>query len=296
MRALYDFMRFVVLFCLLALTAVAQQPASIPPAQTAEVFGQKIRYYESGQGPVVILLHGMGANAERWALNIGPLSKEFHVYALDQIGFGHSDKPLMDYKVETFVDFLREFMRVVNLPKATLVGNSLGGWVAARLTIEHPELVERLVLADAAGMPPVSASKIPDEPKRRPPDFSFASLAATRTVLETVYHDKKLVTDDLVRRVFQSHLQTNDSFTIQRLVANQASEYLSADRLNAIRAPTLVVWGRQDELIPLVAGETYHNAIANSEMVIIDECGHLPQVEKPLQFNKAVLDFLAKNR
>ena len=98
MRALCHFMRFAVTVFVLASTAATQQPSAMPPAQTAEVFGQKIRYYESGQGPVVIFLHGMGSSADTWMSNIGPLSKQFHVYAPDQIGFGHSDRPLMDYQ------------------------------------------------------------------------------------------------------------------------------------------------------------------------------------------------------
>jgi pimeloyl-ACP methyl ester carboxylesterase len=182
MRALCHFTRFAVPVCLLALAAVAQQPASMPPAQTAEVFGQKIRYYESGQGPVVILLHGMGSSGETWASNIGPLSKQFHVYALDQIGFGRSDKPLMDYKIATYVDFLQEFMRVLAVPRATIVGASNGGWIAARFAIEHPEMVEKLVLADAPGLPPTGPPSA--EPK---PDFSYSSLAATRIRPRTLF-------------------------------------------------------------------------------------------------------------
>jgi pimeloyl-ACP methyl ester carboxylesterase len=280
MRRLRVLVRLLSAVSLLALSAAAQQPASMPPAKTAEVFGQKIRYYESGQGPAVILLHGTGSSGERWVPNIGPLATEFHVYALDQIGFGHSDKPMMDYKIATFVDFLREFMQVVNVPKATLIGHSTGAWIAAQFTIEHPEMVDKLVLADSTGMP-----------QKREPDFSFASLAATRSFLETAYYNKKLVSDELVRRVFQMHIQVNDNYTIQRLLVNRASEYLG-DRLSSIHAPTLVIWGRQDEVVPVSTGEQYHRTISKSQMVVIDECGHVPQTEKSSEFNKAVLDFL----
>ena len=284
--------RLLIAVSLLAVSAAAQQPASMPPAKTAEVFGQMIRYYDSGQGPTVILLHGMASSGERWVSNIGPLATDFHVYALDQIGFGHSDKPMMDYKIATFVDFLREFMQVVNIPKATLIGHSMGGWIAAQFTIEHPEMVDRLVLADASGMPPASTSN-PAEEQKGKPDFSFASLAATRSLLQSVYYNKKLVSDELVRRVFQMHLQINDSYTIQRLLSNRSAEYLD-DKLSSIRAPTLVIWGRQDELVPISAGEQYQKAIAKSQMVVIDECGHLTPSEKPSEFNKAVLEFLRK--
>ncbi len=271
--------------------SLGQQPASMPPERSAEVFGQKIRYYEAGQGPALIFIHGTGANAERWARNIAPFSKQFHVYALDQIGFGHSDKPLLDYHVDTFVDFLKEFMRVINVPKATLVGNSFGGAIAAKFTIEHPESVDRLVLVDAAGLAPFAT---PDELPRKPPDWSFSSIAATRGLIEMAYYNKKMVTDDLVRRVFQGHMQINDAFTIQRVVANRSADYIPIEKVQSIHAPTLVVWGRQDEIIPVAAGEKYHDAIVNSQLSIIDECGHLPEAEKPEQFNTSVLEFLNK--
>src|ERR1017187_2075541 len=135
----------------LAAVCAAQMP-QMPAEQTATVFGQSVHYYEAGQGPAVVLLHGLGANAGIWAANIGPLSAQYRVIAPDQIGFGHSDKPLIDYKIATFVDFLYGFMQGQKIAKATLVGNSLGGWIAVEFAIQHPEMVEKLVLVDAGGL------------------------------------------------------------------------------------------------------------------------------------------------
>jgi pimeloyl-ACP methyl ester carboxylesterase len=140
----------MILFLLAAVCSSQMSP--MPAEQTATVFGQSIHYYEAGQGPTVILLHGLGANAGIWAANIGPLSAHYHVIAPDQIGFGHSDKPLIDYKIATFVDFLYGFMQTQKIAKATLVGNSLGGWIAVDFAIQHPEMVEKLVLVDAGGL------------------------------------------------------------------------------------------------------------------------------------------------
>jgi len=263
----------------------------MPPAQTAEVFGQKIRYYESGKGPVVILLHGTGSSAELWARNIGPLSTAFHVYALDQIGCGHSDKPPMDYKVATYVDFLQEFMRVLGIPRALIVGQSTGGWIGASFAIEHPEMVEKLVLADSTGLPPAEGSST-NTPK--PVDFSFASLAATRAALERFFYHKQLVTDELVRRTFQNHIQIGDGYTIQRLLANRQAEYLG-DNLRSIRAPTLIIWGKEDSILPVSHAERFHTVIPGSHVIIIDDAGHAVPIEKPSEFNKAVLEFLAGN-
>ena len=114
------------------------QPAP-PTEKVVVVFSQDIHYFEAGQGSAVILLHGLGGGKEAWMGSFGALAAQYHVYAIDQIGFGHSDKPLLDYKIATFADFLQGFMQAQNISKATLVGNSLGGWIAldfaARLTI-----------------------------------------------------------------------------------------------------------------------------------------------------------------
>jgi pimeloyl-ACP methyl ester carboxylesterase len=275
-----------------ASTVAAQQSVSLPPAQTAEVFGQKIRYYESGQGPVLILLHGVGSSGDKWAPSLGALSKEFHVYALDQIGFGNSDKPLMDYKIATYVDFLQEFMRVLSVPRATIVGSSNGGWIAAKFAIEHPGMVEKLVLVDATGLSPTIE---PVAAGYKPVDFSYASLASTRAALERFFYNKQRVTDASVRQVFEGHLHTGDAYTIQRLLINRQAEYLGDD-LRSIHAPTLIVWGREDSVAPVSHAERFHASIAGSQVVIIEESGHLPQIEKPSDFNKAVLEFLVKNR
>jgi pimeloyl-ACP methyl ester carboxylesterase len=134
------------------LAAAAQVPPPIPTEKAVQLYGQSVHYYEAGQGSNLILVHGLGSEASIWAANIGPLSGKYHVYAPDQIGFGHSDKPIIDYKIATFVDFLDAFMQALAIPKATLVGNSLGGWISLDFTAQHPEMVDKLVLVDAAGL------------------------------------------------------------------------------------------------------------------------------------------------
>jgi triacylglycerol lipase len=105
--------------------------------KTALVFGQKIVYYDLGSGPPVVLLHGLASQAMfDWAEVIMPLSQSHRVIALDQIGFGQSDKPVVDYSIQTFVDFLGEFLRTIGVRQFALAGESLGGWIAASYTIQ----------------------------------------------------------------------------------------------------------------------------------------------------------------
>ena len=149
----------------------------LPAKLSVPVFGQKIAYYDTGSGPVVVLVHGFGSEARfDWGNVLLPLAEHHRVLALDQIGFGSSDKPFMDYSIQTYVDFLGEFLRILNIHQFTLAGESLGGWISALYTIESlaPENTgiqalprpQRLILTDAAGM---AASPRPAHPRPRNP-------------------------------------------------------------------------------------------------------------------------------
>ena len=142
------------LFIFIFAFAIFAQTAS--PDKSVTVFGAKIRYLEAGDAtkPKVILLHGLGGSAENWQFNIAALATNYHVIALDQVGFGKSDKPFLKYRVATFVDFLDKFMAELKIEKASLVGNSMGGWVAGMMAIKYPARVEKIVLADSAGIIP----------------------------------------------------------------------------------------------------------------------------------------------
>jgi 2-hydroxy-6-oxonona-2,4-dienedioate hydrolase len=267
------------------LLAHSQAPPAMPPEKVATVLGQRIYFHEAGQGSAVILLHGLGTSSEIWAQNIGPLSAQYHVYALDQIGFGHSDKPLLDYTIGTFVDFLEGFMQAQQISQATLVGSSLGGWIAIDFAVQHPEMVSKLVLANSAGLP-----------FDQPPgvELNPSSLAGMRQVLEAIFYNKQMVNDEFARYAFTKHMQDNDGYTIQRTLAGFSSKNQFEDKkLASIHTPTLVIWGRNDELIPLAKGEQLQKGIPGAKLVVVDQCGHFPHVEKASEFNQKVLQFLA---
>jgi len=266
--------------------ALPQNQSNLPPEKVAVVYGQNIRYVEAGQGPAVILLHGLGATKEVWSANFGSLSAKYHVYAIDQLGFGHSDKPLIEYVIGTWVDFLQSFMQAQNIPRATVVGNSLGGWIALEFTIRHPEMVDKLVLVDAAGLTWGQSS--------RRIDLNPATVAGWRMLLESLFFDKAMVTDRLVLQVFAEHMRNNDGYTIDRTMAGFGQASFEDDKLKTVKAPTLVVWGRQDELIGVDRAEKFRDGIAGAKLAVFDQCGHIPQVEKAAEFNQTVIDFLAK--
>ncbi|HET9478742.1 MAG TPA: alpha/beta hydrolase [Pyrinomonadaceae bacterium] len=271
----------VVTFCLATL-ANAQTP------KETTVFGQKIHYVEAGSGPNVILLHGLGGSTQAWQFNIGPLAEKFHVYVPDQIGFGKSDKPLVMYRIRTYVDFLDQFCKQLKIERATLVGNSMGGWIAAAFTAAFPDRVDKLVLVDAAGYAP---------PKELDMRTLFALNPTTREGMKVltakVFYNKAFQTDAVIDMAIAARLAAGDGFTIKSITESiiRGEDFLD-DTVKTIKRPTLIVWGREDGLVPLAEGERFHKDIAGSKLVVFDQCGHVPNFEKPGEFNAAVIKFL----
>src|SRR5712691_7108004 len=130
---------------------VGAQPRSAVQARDITVLGFKLHYLEAGSGPAVVLLHGLGGDGSRWRPNVEPLAKDFHVFALDQIGFGQSDKPLANYNTGMLAEFLVDFLKAAGLPRASLGGNSMGAGVALYTAVHYPQVVDRIVLADGGG-------------------------------------------------------------------------------------------------------------------------------------------------
>lgn len=274
-----------------AMTA-AQVCAQQPADHQVQVFGQKIHYVEQGTGPAVILLHGLGGDATNWAFTVPALAARYHVFVPDQVGFGQSDKPLLDYRVSTLVDFLDEFCNKLGISKASVVGNSLGGWAAMAFTLAHPDKVERLVLVDSAGY---SNTRLGGPPLTRDAllVLTTPTLQATRQLMQLIFYHQEMITDAFVQQAFASKLQKNDGYTIDRFIDSiMRREDVVDGKLGAIKAPTLIVWGREDKLIPLASGKAITEDISGSKMVILDSCGHVPQIECAAPFNKALLDFL----
>lgn len=277
---------FAIMLC--AARCEAQQGKESTPTadKFALVYGAKIHYVETGTGAPLILVHGLADDATIWDSVIPALSARFRVIALDQIGFGHSDKPLLNYRVSTFVDFLDGFLTELKIEHVSLIGNSLGGWVAAAFALVHPGRIERLVLSDAAGYAALAKTMDP----RAVSALRLASREDIRYLGPLTFHDKRFYQD--VDLAFKQRVTAGDGYTVGRLLDSMIRGDDTLDnRLNVINRPTLILWGRDDKLIPLTFGERFHQEITNSRLQIIDNCGHMPQVECPDQFVTAVLQF-----
>jgi pimeloyl-ACP methyl ester carboxylesterase len=289
MRARVQIACLTVLLTMMVGPSFGQAVATQPEEKTIGVFGQTIHYWDVGSGPVVVLVHGLGSKKENdWGKAFAPLSQKYRVVALDQLGFGHSDKPVIDYSIQTYVDFLNEFLHQLKIEKASLMGESLGGWISALYTLEAGSdakmvPVEKLVLVDAAGLKQ-------DKPI---PDLNPSTLGAQRKLLEAVFYDTAWVTDAVIRRGLEERIKENISYTVRSILSNPTlgGERLDG-KLGGIHVPTLVVWGKQDALLPIASGERYAAEISGAKLVSFDKCGHVPPVEKTEEFVAAVTGFL----
>jgi pimeloyl-ACP methyl ester carboxylesterase len=261
-------------------------------AKDVTVLGQRIHYVEAGRGDPVILLHGVGGEGARWTPTMRGLAPHYRAIAPDQIGYGQSDKPLTIYHTGVFAGFVAGFMKAISVPKATIIGQSMGGGVALYLAVHHPELVARLVVANGVGYRSAS------DPPPPPPNWhdrqimNAGTLAESREYLEKIIYNRALVTDAMVEQNLIGRLRS--AYTTESITTAAARGLSGVTEAEAARvtAPTLLVWGMNDPLAPVAAGNKWHAGIKGSRIVFIDKAGHFPFLEHPDEFNKIVLEFL----
>jgi 2-hydroxy-6-oxonona-2,4-dienedioate hydrolase len=257
------------------------------------VNGSVIRYLEDGSPDrkILILLHGIGASAERWSRVIPTLSRDYRVIAPDIIGFGYSDKPAVEYTMDFFIDFFRSFLDNLGISKASIIGSSLGGHIASEFAIRFNRMVEKLVLVSPAGMMKTSTPTL------------------DRYIMAALYPEYQRVYDTFREMVYDSNTLNQEilmDFVNRMSLPNAKYAFMSTllgiryaprltGRLSNITAPTLLVWGENDTTIPLAEYANQYNGIPNmEELVVIKKCGHIAPIEKPAMFNRLVSRFLMR--
>jgi len=231
----------------------------------------RVHYYVGGRGKPLVLVHGLGALAESWAQVMIALARRgYQVYAIDLPGFGRSDRPDVDYSIAFQAETLRQFFDAQNLLNADLGGWSMGGWVALKFTLRHPERVRRIFVVDSAGLtfkPPFDLAL-----------FQPATIDQAQQLLGLLTPQAaripRFVARDLVRQMRPTR------WVVQRALNSMlAGSDLLDGKLSAIRIPALIVWGKQDAVIPLSCGEEMHRQMPQSLFAIIDGCGHMIPAE-----------------
>jgi len=247
----------------------------------------RIHYLEAGAGPPLVLVHGLSSDATLdWGRLVAPLGRSFHVYAPDLPGFGESERPpAADYSIPMQVEAVRAFLGAVGVGRARVAGLSMGGWIACRLAGEHPETVERLVAVDAAGMRP-DGPTIPAEVLLPQDEDGVRRLVAA--VRHNAPVPPSFVARDILARRRQEEWITRRALESMR----QGRDWLNGT-LGRAGMPVLIVWGKQDALIPVAYAARLKAEFPHAELEVLDGCGHVPMADCPGAFDRAVVPFLS---
>ena len=281
---------------------LGRTPVSSLPIKTVLVHGQRIAYLDVGTGPPVILIHGFGGSMWQWEHQQHALSHQFRTLTLDLPGSGLSDKPDIDYLPNQMLDFCIGFMDALQIPQATLVGNSMGAGLAIGITLTHPTRVEKLVLI--GGLPSDIMAKLTSRSFRqaletRAPwwlisfgNWLFGGLV-TDSVLKEIVHNHNLLTPAVLERSNQNRRRPGIIKPI--MAVRNALPFWEADfapRIGEISHPTMIIWGQHDQVFPVAVGEELHRRIRGSTFVTIPQAGHMPQWERPDLVNRSLIAYI----
>jgi pimeloyl-ACP methyl ester carboxylesterase len=269
--------------------------------RTTDVVGTRVNYVEMGTGPPLLLVHGLSGCWQNWLENIPYLARRHRVVAPDLPGFGGSPMPSWEISIGAYARLIHDFCERLGLRRVSLIGNSMGGFISAEATIREPQRVEKLVLVSAAG---VSHARM-----RREPAVTAGRMAAAAAPYALRFHEVSMIRPRLrqlaFRGLFWDPLRLRPELLWEFLVPGVRNEgflpalealvgYDFLDRLPEIEVPTLIVWGRQDRVVPAADASEYNRLIPSSRLVVFDRCGHIPQAERPARFNSLVERFLAE--
>lgn len=275
-------------------------------ARWVEVDGHRIRYFTAGEsGPPVVLIHGAGIDSAllSYRSTIIPLSERHRVFAPDLPGYGESDKPEIDYTTEYYTCFIANFMDALRLEKASLVGHSMGGAIALGLALLLPDKTNKLVLVSSYGLGheiprrlfALIFMQIPFLNEVLWKSVAYSRWLAKRSMGSAIY-DPRTINAELIAAAQREvgRPRSGSAFrSYQRSeVTKRGLRTGFAEDLSQLTCPTLILHGAQDKLIPLFWAQRAHELISHSKLCVLDDCGHIPQREKPEEFNSAVLNFL----
>ena len=269
---------------------------------TARIDGRRLNYVDIGTGPEtpVILVHGLGGQWQNWLENLPRIAQERRVIAPDLPGFGLSEMPREDISISGYARCVEALRERLGIERVNLVGNSMGGFIAAEVAIQFAPGVERLVLVSAAGLTGPNVY--------RAPVMTGGRVAAALTAVTAARHRA------MARRPISRHLAlllvARHPARLRAEVAWEALmkgagkpgfhdalraslEYDFRDRLPEIGCPTLIVWGEKDAVLPLRDAHEFERLIPDSRKVVLPDTGHVPQLERPEAFNRTLLEFVA---
>jgi pimeloyl-ACP methyl ester carboxylesterase len=263
---------------------------------TVDAGGVKTNYLEAGEGPAVVLIHGSGPGVTayaNWRLVLPALSGQYRVLAPDMAGFGFSERPdNAQYGVDLWAEQVVGLLDALDVPKASVVGNSFGGAIALRMATRHPERVDKLVLMGSMGI---------DFPITEGLDRVWGyepSFENMRGVLDVFAYDRALVPDELAEVRYRASMQPGFQESYAAMFPGPRQRWVDAmrtpdDEIRALPHRTLIVHGREDQVIPVDNSLQLMRMLENGDLHVYSHCGHWVQIERSADFNRLVGDFLA---
>jgi len=241
-----------------------------------EIGGLAVRYYEDGDGPPLLLLHGAGGTARLWHRQAGPLSKSYRVVAPDLPGFGGTAAFPWIKSIRDYAGFIAKFMDALGIRRASVAGSSLGGWAACWFAVDYPGMLDRLVLISPAGLyfeeaPPMPLPLLIKEVERYYASADTGSDAGLRP------------SADMERGLA----------TIRTLESEGAFKPDLSGVLSEIKVKTLIIWGAEDKVIPASYADKFRRLIPGSEVRLVEGAGHMPFIERHEVVNELISSFLA---
>ncbi len=276
-----------------------------PTDQYIQVQGHRIRYWTQGEsGPTVLLLHGISCSVLEWEHNIAALAQQYRVIAVDLLGCGLSDKPLeADYTMQGQARFVFEFMDAMGLSSVHLVGNSMGGCIAMECAAMQPARVLSMVLSAPAGIGRntlfnfrLASLPVLGELLTKPSMFGLGMI------WKLAFHNPAFVTHDMLAEKLvlarMPHAQAVFLQTLRGFVGFggflEAPRQAFHSRIQRIQCPSLVIWGQQDQFLPVSHVQVLKPLLANAQYELVDQCGHVPMTEITDHFNQRTLSFLSQ--
>jgi pimeloyl-ACP methyl ester carboxylesterase len=258
------------------------------------VNGSNIRYREfgnsSGAPKHLLFLHGLGSSSDRWIDIPDAFSRHYHTVAVDLLGFGGSDCPNLDYTINAFRKFVLDFMRSIQIDdgKTTIIGHSLGGYIAAEIAIENRSVVNSLVLINSSGML--------DRPTPLLNEYLAAAISSSPEKVKKVFEQLvaqswrvfPILVDVFINRINRPGAK----HAFESAFINSTNTQIGLERLSGIQdVSTLIIWGKNDNLIPLEHSKLFEQAIRNSSLEMVEDAGHAPFAEKPAIVTEILHEF-----
>jgi len=267
--------------------------------------GRRTRVLEAGAGQPLLILHGTGGHAETYQRNIGPLSQHFHVIVPDLLGHGFTDRPEVDYTLDDFADHLFALLDAMGIRRSHVSGESIGGCIAAWMTIKHPDRVDRLVLNTGILDRPDEKGlvQLADLEKRTQSLLDDCSLDTVRRRLEWLVLDRDTMTEEMVRirhRIYNQPGMVDSVIRVMHAVLSMnrglycGRDYMARERMAEISRPTLVLWSDHNPGKPFDVIKPAIDLIPDAEVHIIKDAAHWPQFEQPDMVNGLMRQFLLR--